>query len=162
MSEHERFTVRALLAEARAQLTRVTPEQAFAALRAGALILDTRCDAERAREGVIPGSLHTPLSQIQWLVDPASGYQHPAIEGFDQTLIVVCNEGYSSSLAAASLKRLGFVNATDMDGGFRGWKAAGLPVCPPENNPQPSLPAARGRRRRIRPALYRLFLRVFE
>jgi rhodanese-related sulfurtransferase len=156
-----RFDVNDLLAEARATLSRVTPEQAFDAQRNGALVLDTRVDADRSREGVIPESLHTPLSVIQWVVDSASGYANPAVQGLEQTLIVICNEGYSSSLAAASLKRLGFVNATDLIGGYRGWKAAGLPTCEVDRFTSARLPQ-RWTRAVVKGALYRVFLRLFQ
>ena len=79
----KRFDINDLLAESRATLTRLTPEQTLSAQSAGALIIDTRVDADRTREGVIPGSLPMPLSVIQWRVDPASGYADPAISGFD-------------------------------------------------------------------------------
>ncbi len=69
-----------------------------------------------------------PRTVLEWVVDPASGDQHPMIHGVDQTLVVMCNEGYSSSLAAHTLVRLGFRNATDMIGGFAAWRAAGLPI----------------------------------
>jgi rhodanese-related sulfurtransferase len=162
MTMTERFTVNDLLAEARAALTRLTPEQAYAAHQQGALILDTRIEAHREHEGVIPGSIHAPLSVVQWVVDPASGYPLPEIEGFNQTLIVICNEGYSSSLAAASLKRLGFVNATDLNGGYRGWKAHGYPTCSPRDA-QASVRVQRPVRvSAIKGLLYRVFLRVFQ
>jgi rhodanese-related sulfurtransferase len=162
MTMLHRFDVNDLLAEARAALTRLTPAEAFAAQQTGALLLDTRVEADRDREGVIPGSLHTPLSVIQWVVDPASGYAHPEIDRFDRTLIVVCNEGYSSSLAAASLKRLGFVNATDLNGGYRGWKAHGFPTCAVAAATDASQQRQPLRRTLIKGALYRLFLRAFQ
>lgn len=157
----QRFTVADLLAEARATLLRLTPTQAAAAQHAGALLLDTRTEADRLSEGVIPGSVHMPLSTIQWLVDPAPGYQHPVIHGFDQHLVVVCNEGYSSSLAAASLKRLGFVNATDLDGGYRMWKIQGFPTVPVAANVAMQ-PVQGTRRRTVKSRLYQLFMRVFQ
>ena len=157
-------------------MRRLTPDEAQEAVSAqGALIIDTRTPTDRAREGVIAGSLHMPRTVLEWACDPASGYQNPAIQDFDQALIVMCNEGYSSSLAAATLQRLGFHRATDMIGGFRAWKAAGLPVQfssrPPEAEidgmgaPEP--PAGkhqpiRPRRFALRYRLYRLFLRVFQ
>ncbi len=124
----ERLTIDDLLAEARRTLVRLEPHQAAAALSAGALLLDTRQHTDRWRDGVIAGSLHTPRTVLEWVVDPSSGYQHDAISGFDQVLVVMCNEGYSSSLAAATLQRLGFARATDLIGGFAAWKAAGLAV----------------------------------
>jgi rhodanese-related sulfurtransferase len=125
-----RTTVHDLVAEARVRLIRTTP-QALATRLAddpGCVVLDTRTPADRARFGAIPGAIHTPRTTLEWRVDPSSGYSHPAIRTFEQYLVVVCNEGYSSSLAAASLQRLGFANATDLIGGFMAWRAAGLPV----------------------------------
>lgn len=125
----KRFDILDLMAEARTGLCRLTPTQAQAAVQQGALILDTRQDTDRWADGVIAGSIHLPRTVLEWRVDPTFGVQHPKITGFDQTLIVVCNEGYSSSLAAHTLQRLGFVNATDMIGGFAAWRLAGLPTA---------------------------------
>ena len=128
VSEPGRFTLRDLLAEARSHFTRMTPQQAQAEAVAGALILDTRQTTDRWANEVIPGSLHAPRTVLEWVVDPVSGYPNPLITAFDQILIVMCNEGYSSSLAAYNLQRIGFSRATDMIGGFAGWRAAGLPT----------------------------------
>ena len=84
------------------------------------VVLDTRTPTDRDRFGVIAGSVHAPRTVLEWAVDPASGYHHPAVRGFDQRLVVVCHEGYSSSLAAQSLRRLGFHRATDLVGGVAG------------------------------------------
>jgi rhodanese-related sulfurtransferase len=162
-SSKDRFTIQDMLAEARIGLKRLKPTEALHAQKNNALFLDTRVSEDREREGVIPGSIHVPLSVIQWRVDPSSGFQNPNIRDFEQTLIVVCNEGYSSSLAAASLQRLGFVNATDLDGGFRGWKAAGLPVCHASENIEASASSVHAVKRfRLREHLYRIFLKVFQ
>ncbi len=109
-----------LLARARARLHRVGPAEAAEAQARGARLVDTRSEDDRRREGVIPGSLHIPLSALPW----RAGLLGPP----DGELVVVCNDGYSSSLAAALLQELGFARATDLDGGFRAWAAAGLPV----------------------------------
>lgn len=127
-----RFTLSDLLAEARSNLIRMTPRQAQAEAVAGALILDTRQDTDRWADGAIAGSIHAPRTVLEWVVDPISGFQNPFIDGFDQILIVMCNEGYSSSLTAYNLQRLGFRSATDMVGGFAAWRAADLPVQPAE------------------------------
>ncbi len=108
----------------------MTPEQARVEVVAGALILDTRQNTDRWENEVIAGSLHTPRTVLEWVVDPVSGFRNPFITSFDQILIVMCNEGYSSSLAAYNLQRIGFSRATDMVGGFAGWCAAGLPTQP--------------------------------
>ncbi len=131
MAEQPRLTINDTLDEARQGLARLTPAEAAAAQAAGALIIDTRTPTDREREGVIPGPIHFARTVLEWQVDPASGYGDPAITGLDQHLIIVCNEGYASSLAAATLQRLGFRRATDMIGGFRAWRAAGLPILMP-------------------------------
>ncbi len=127
-----RTTIHDLVAEARAQLVRVSPQALAVQLSADpdCVVLDTRTPTDRARFGAIAGSIHVPRTTLEWRVDPASGYSHPRIRTFEQSLVVLCNEGYSSSLAAASLQRLGFVNATDLIGGFAAWCDAGLPVEP--------------------------------
>ena len=126
-----RTTVEELLARARSGLQRLGPEQAAAAQARGALLVDTRDEADRRREGVIRGALHVPLSVLFWRTE--------RLGPFDRELVVVCNDGYSSSLAAATLQELGFARATDLDGGFRAWRAAGLPVAeagpPPDGLP---------------------------
>jgi rhodanese-related sulfurtransferase len=124
-----RRTVQDLMAAARARLERVVPEEALAAVRDGAAIVDIRSELQRARDGVIPGAAYHPRNVLEWRLDPASGYDDPSLSGdLDRRIIVVCNEGYQSSLAAATLQDLGFRRATDMAGGFQAWRAAGLPV----------------------------------
>lgn len=129
-----RVTIHDLVAEARAGLKRVDPQELERLLASGgAIVLDTRTPTDRERFGVIPGSIHMPRTTLEWMCDPASGYSHERITGFEQRLVAVCNEGYSSSLSAASLQRLGFRNATDLVGGVMAWKAAGLPVDSPDH-----------------------------
>lgn len=77
---------------------------------------------------MVPGSVHVPLSVLYWRLDPTSGHDDKALSDRDRRVIIVCADGYSSSLAAATLRDLGFSRATDLDGGFRAWAAAGLPV----------------------------------
>jgi rhodanese-related sulfurtransferase len=125
-----RLTVHDLLAEARLGLERAEPAAALAALARGAVLVDLRSADERRRQGIIPGSLHIPRSVLEWRVDPDSVLRNPAVPGLDAELILFCSDGFSSSLAAASLRRLGFARATDMVGGFAGWVAAGLPTRP--------------------------------
>jgi rhodanese-related sulfurtransferase len=118
-----------LLMEARASLPRrLPPAEALAAQARGALLIDIRGDDQRRARGLIPGALLLPRNALEWRCDPASQWRHPALTGPAQHLILICQEGYQSSLAAATLQRLGLVNATDMDGGFAAWAAAGLPV----------------------------------
>jgi len=131
----DRETVHDLLYAARQEAPRLTPEALRDELAADpdVVVLDTRTPTDRDRFGVIAGSVHAPRTVLEWAVDPASGYRHPAVTGFDQRLVVVCHEGYSSSLAAQSLRRLGFRRATDLVGGVAGWRAAGLPLVAPDH-----------------------------
>jgi rhodanese-related sulfurtransferase len=113
-------SVESLLADARAGLQRLTPEQAFAAAQDGAVLVDTRsADEQREQRGVIPGAVHHPLSVVLWRLDEVPR---------DARVILICRHGQSSSLAAARLQELGFRDATDVEGGFEAWAAAGLPV----------------------------------
>ena len=124
------MTIARLLSEARERLERVAPEQAQAAARAGALLIDIRSEVQRERDGVIPGSRFIARNVLEWRCDPASPWRDPVITDAHARLIVICNEGYQSSLAAATLQRLGLIDATDVIGGFQAWRAAGLPVRP--------------------------------
>ena len=128
-----RRTVAELLEEARAGLERVGPQEAARAVAEhGALLLDVRSELQRERDGTIPGALFHPRNVVEWRADPASGHHDPALSGdLERQVIVVCDEGYQSSLVAATLQQLGFARATDLDGGFVAWRAAGLPVDEP-------------------------------
>ena len=121
-------TIEQLLDEARARLRRLSPAETADVLAAGALVVDTRPVAQREREGEMPGALVVERNVLEWRLDPACADRIPEVTGHDQVVVVVCSEGYSSSLAAATLQDLGFRNATDLAGGFQAWKAAGLPV----------------------------------
>jgi len=121
-------TIDDVLAAARRRLDRVTPEQASAEQSQGALLVDTRTSEQRARDGVIPAALVIDRTVLEWRLDPTSPTRLPQATGHDFRVILICAQGYSSSLAAASLQDLGLVNATDVVGGFEAWKAAGLPV----------------------------------
>jgi rhodanese-related sulfurtransferase len=121
-------TIDQVLAEARARLRRVGPQQAAAAIRDGALLVDIRPQAQRAAEGGVPGALVVERNVLEWRFDPASASRLPQATGHDVPVIIMCSEGYTSSLAAAALQDLGLVNATDLDGGFHAWARAGLPV----------------------------------
>lgn len=118
-----------VLAEARRRLRRLDPHQADAEIRAGALLVDIRPQAQRAAEGEVPGALRIERNVLEWRFDPASASRLPQVQGYDVRVIVMCSEGYTSSLAAASLQDLGLANATDLAGGFRAWASAGLPVA---------------------------------
>jgi rhodanese-related sulfurtransferase len=121
-------TIDELLAAARSRLDRLSPTEARAEVDEGALIVDTRCAEARAAKGTIPGSVHVPLSVLYWRLDPTSGHDDKSLSDRERRIIVVCADGYSSSLAAATLRDIGFSRATDIDGGFTAWAAAGLPV----------------------------------
>lgn len=125
-----RTTIDDLLATARARLHRLSPVDAAAAAgRGDALLVDVRSETQRACDGAIPGAVWHPRNVLEWRVDPASSHADPRLCGdLDRTLVIVCNEGYQSSLAAATLQDLGFANATDLIGGFQAWRAAGLAV----------------------------------
>ena len=128
-------TIGALLEAARARLDRLGPEAAREAASSGALLVDTRCADARRDRGVIPGSVHVPLSVLFWRLDPTSGHDDRRLSDRTRQVILVCADGYSSSLAAATLRDLGFERATDLIGGFNGWVAAGLPVEPLAESP---------------------------
>jgi rhodanese-related sulfurtransferase len=126
---HERQTINDLLAAARARIDRLAPEAAQRATADGALLVDTRSGDDRRTLGVIPGSVHVPLSVLFWRLDPSSGYDDPALSDLRRPVILVCAHGYSSSLAAATLRDLGFASVADVIGGFEAWAADGLPVA---------------------------------
>ncbi len=118
-----------LLVEARAELTRFGPAETAAAQRRGAVLVDIRPHAVRAAEGEIPGALVVERNVLEWRFDPASRWRLQ-VTGYDAEVVVVCSEGYTSSLAAHALRQLGLHRATDLSGGFRAWRDAGLPVVP--------------------------------
>ena len=119
-----------LLAEARRDLARLEPGAAASALAAGAVLIDIRSELQRERDGIVPGSVHFPRNVLEWRCDPASDWRDFRVSHPKRLLIVMCDEGYQSSLAAATLQDLGFARATDLAGGFDAWRAAGLPVEP--------------------------------
>jgi rhodanese-related sulfurtransferase len=124
-------TVDELLAQARATLShRPSPVEALHAQARGALLVDIRGDDQR-REGLIPGTIVVPRNCLEWRCDPASQWRHRAITRRDLHIILICQQGYQSSLAAATLQQLGLIHATDLDGGFDAWAAVGLPVIAP-------------------------------
>ena len=124
-----RRTIDQVLFAARERLDRLTPQRAAQAVAAGAVLVDIRPAAQRAAEGGIPGALIVERNVLEWRFDPASEARLPQA-GYDLRVIVFCSEGFTSSLAAAALQDLGVSHATDLDGGFVAWRAAGLPVVP--------------------------------
>ncbi len=117
-----------VLAEARARLSRLSPTQAAAAMEDGWTLIDTRAGDVRARDGTIPGAVHAPLSVLEWRVDGTAELPDPVLAESDGRFVLICEHGYSSSLAAARLHELGFPLTTDVIGGFEAWAGAGLPV----------------------------------
>jgi rhodanese-related sulfurtransferase len=123
-------TIEDELAKSRRGLERLSPAEAAAAVDAGALLVDIRPIVQRTTDGEIPGALVLERNVLEWRLDPRSAHRVPEVTGPDQVVIVVCDAGYASSLAAASLQAVGLPRATDLDGGFRAWRAAGFPVVP--------------------------------
>jgi rhodanese-related sulfurtransferase len=120
-------TVEALLASARERLHRLAPEAAVRASREGAVLVDIRSEAQQRRDGLIPGATVIPRNVLEWRLDPSCPDREPALATVGRRVILICDEGYQSSLAAATLRRFG-LDASDVVGGFRAWLAAGLPV----------------------------------
>lgn len=118
-----------LLERVRGGFERVEPRKAYDAVLAGdGLLVDIRYAALRERDGLIPGALVVERNELEWRLDPQGSHRVPEATSHDLRVVVVCNEGYASSLAVASLHRLGLRRATDVVGGFQAWRAAGLPV----------------------------------
>ncbi|WP_189324850.1 rhodanese-like domain-containing protein [Streptomyces flaveus] len=118
-----------LLERVRSDLDRVEAADAYDAAQAGAaLLVDIRYAALRDRDGLIPGALVVERNELEWRLDPQGSHRAPEATSHDLRVVVVCNEGYASSLAAASLRQLGLRRATDLVGGFQAWRASGLPV----------------------------------
>ncbi len=122
------MTIDEMLARARRRLVRVYPGAVAEEVRQGALLVDIRPEAQRRREGEIPSAIVIERNVLEWRLDPTSPWRIPEVRGHDQRVIVVCQEGFSSSLAAASLQELGLRNATDLIGGHDAWSAAGQPA----------------------------------
>lgn len=118
-----------LLERVRGGLDRVEPQEAFEAASGGALLVDIRYAELRERDGLIPGALVVERNELEWRLDPQGSHRAPEAKDHDLRVVVICNEGYASSLAAVSLRQLGLHRATDLVGGFQAWRAAGLPVA---------------------------------
>ncbi|MGQ0574898.1 MAG: rhodanese-like domain-containing protein [Pseudonocardia sp.] len=121
-----------VLAAARARFDRAGPHRAAELLAQGGILVDTRPQWQRAAEGAFPDALVIERNHLEWRLDPTSDARIPQAVDHDVLWIIACSEGYSSSLAAASLLDLGLHRATDVDGGFHAWRTAGLPVVHPE------------------------------
>ena len=127
-----------ILAAARARLDRLDPERAHVAYRRGALLVDIRPAAQRAAHGTVPGSLAVERNVLEWRFDPRCPARLPLAVSYDLPVVVLCQEGYTSSLAAAALRDLGLHRATDVVGGFAAWRIAGLPTLGPTPPHRPS------------------------
>ena len=124
-----RRTLDQLVDEARARVKRYDPHAALAAVDGGALMIDIRSDLDRQRDGIVPGSLHIPRTVLEWRLDPDSAWRNLHVGGVDQELILLCDHGCSSLLAAATLADLGFTRVSDVIGGFAAWREATLPTA---------------------------------
>lgn len=117
-----------LLERVREGLDRIEAKDAFEAAADGALLVDIRYAELRDQDGLIPGALVVERNELEWRLDPLGSHRAPEAVSHDLRVVVICNEGYASSLAAVSLQQLGLHRTTDLVGGFQAWKAAGLPV----------------------------------
>jgi rhodanese-related sulfurtransferase len=121
-----------VLAASREGGRRLIPHEAAAAAERGALLVDTRTEVQRRRQGEVPGAVVIDRTVLEWRLDPSSRWRIPEATGHDLEVVVLCRQGFSSSLAAASLREVGLHRATDVVGGVEAWIAAGLPVsCGP-------------------------------
>ncbi len=139
-----RIDIDALLERERAHLRRVTPQEAAEAVaQEDALLVDIRYAALRDRDGLIPGALVVERNELEWRMDPQCAHRAQQTTDHDRLVIVICNEGYASSLAARSLQALGLHRATDLVGGFQAWAAEGLPVSRSSGGPGQMAPGQR-------------------
>ena len=127
---HGARTIEVLLAQVRGRIGRIHPVGVAARTAAGALLVDTRPWEQRVRDGAVPGAVVVDRNVLEWRLDPASPDRLPQVTGYDLEVVVLCNEGYSSSLVADTLRALGLTRTVDVIGGFVAWAAAGLPVHP--------------------------------
>lgn len=127
-----RRSIDEVLQEARARYQRVDPAQAASLAGSGGLLVDIRPVGLRRRDGEIPGAVIVDRNQLEWRLDPASANRLPEVDEtiYQRPVVLVCEEGYASTLAAASLRALGLTRATDLVGGFHAWAADGRPVAP--------------------------------
>lgn len=124
------MTLDDLVAHGAGRIERLEPAAAHAEQQAGAVLVDIRSDWSREREGVVPGALHLPRTVLEWRLDPAGEWRSPHAPALEERVVLLCDHGFSSILAAATLIELGFTRAADVVGGFEAWRDAGLPVAP--------------------------------
>ncbi len=127
---NDQSAISQLLERVRAGFERVGPQEAAEIAARGGLLVDTRPLELRRRHGTIPGALVVDRNVLEWRLDPTSPHRLPEVRRADQEVVVICQEGYASSLAAGTLRSIGLGRATDLEGGFEAWAAAGLPVEP--------------------------------
>jgi rhodanese-related sulfurtransferase len=127
----EPAAIDALLEVARARLNRLTPAEAVQAQATGALLVDIRPVEQRERDGLVPGAVVIDRNVLEWRLDPASAHRIPEADSYGRPVVLLCNEGYATSLAAATLQELGLSQATDVIGGFQQWRTDGQPIVPP-------------------------------
>ena len=123
-----RRTIEDLLRDARARLDRLSPRQSLAATQRDGLIVDIRSEVQRLEQGLVPDAWFVPRNVLEWRVDPACAHHDPRLVAVPGPLVLMCAQGFQSSLAAATLQEMGIHQATDMIGGFEAWAAAELPV----------------------------------
>jgi rhodanese-related sulfurtransferase len=126
----QRRTLEQLLQTAAASVTRLRPEEAAAAVERGVALVDIRCNLDRERDGIVPGSLHIPRTVLEWRLAADSAWRNPYAPDADEQVILLCDHGCSSVLAAATLVGLGFAKASDVIGGYAAWRNAGLVTAP--------------------------------
>jgi len=126
----QRRTFEELLQAAAASITRLRPEEAAAAVARGAALVDIRSDLDRERDGIVPDSLHIPRTVLEWRLAADSAWRNPFAPDLDEQVILMCDHGCSSLLAAATLVELGFAKASDVIGGYSAWRNAGLVTAP--------------------------------
>lgn len=124
----KRRTLDELLEDAKTRIQRLEAHAAFAAVSGGALMIDIRSAFDRERDGIVPGSLHIPRTVLEWRLDIDSAWRNPHVGGLDQPIVLLCDHGCSSLLAAATLTDLGFTHVSDVIGGFAAWQEAKLPT----------------------------------
>ena len=124
-----------LVTDAAEQITRFSAPDAFSACASDAVIIDIRSQDAREHDGIVPGSLHIPRTVLEWRIALDSPWRNPHLGGLDQRLILICDHGYSSILAAANLVQLGFYRSGDVIGGFDAWRDNGLPIARRRHRP---------------------------
>jgi len=127
-AEVKRRTLDDLLADAEQRIVRLSPLEARDAVQSGAFLIDIRSEENRERDGIVPGSLHIPRTVLEWRTDLDSPWRSPHLGGLDQSVVLICDHGCSTILAAATLSELGYTNAGDVIGGYAAWREAGLPT----------------------------------